>query len=118
MTFAQLEDSATKLGVDRRSKAGQPYACIFESLLFLAISEACKLTSNKSVELCLRAGSDTVIAALQKRLPRRAPYACWAWSIVCDFEGSSMFTMVNCYIPSCDIVVHVYLGSSVVRSHA
>ena len=29
-----------------------------------------------------------------------------------------MFTMVKCYIPSCDIVAHVYLDSSVGRSHA
>ena len=29
-----------------------------------------------------------------------------------------MFTMVKCYIPSCDIVAHIYLGSSVGRSHA
>ena len=31
---------------------------------------------------------------------------------------SLMYIMVNVYIPSCGIVVHVYLGSSVGRSHA
>ena len=36
------------------------------------------------------------------------------------FEAAKyrMFTMVKFYIPSCDIVAHVYLGSSVGRSHA
>ena len=63
-TFAQLEpdgrqrDKTGSRAATEPSRRGQP--CIFESLLFLAISEAYfSCTPSKSVELSLRAGSDT-----------------------------------------------------------
>ena len=40
-----------------------------------------------------------------------APCACWAWSLL-----EVQFTMVKCYIPSCDIVAHVFLSGLVGRA--
>ena len=77
---------------------------------WLLVTATLAFSPNKSVELSLRADSDSM------QLSRSAaPCACWAWSFCADLEAG---VCLQCYIPSCDIVAHVYLGSSVGTSHA
>ena len=112
MTFAQsehIEDSATKRGVEQQSNWAEDNS--FESLLILAILYFSGIPSK----FAKRAGSDSSSPGQKRISAKRSRAMCLLGVVVFD-SFMRMFTMVRCYIPSCDSPAHVFLSGLVGRA--